>query len=182
MDEAFRESPWPLYGLPESVPCRRYLAGWGRSGEVTTALELGHLSPDGSLEKQLRIEVTPITERRQEPEDYKRGLWRRAHLTGHAGEDLDALRRRMEKVEQDYETEAHITWETVTITIDGEPRVCEQARLGDHWIALLEDGSTSVVISGQDWPDHAPELVTVQDVEPYVQGSLRVWQEGFKRP
>jgi hypothetical protein len=183
MIAAFRSSPWPLYGLPPNVPCRRFIAGWGRSGKTTSRVELGHLPPDGSLDSQLRVEVGAIDDLDDGPEEYARGLWRRSHheawISSHPDGDLDSLRRHLDKAERDYETEAGITWEHVALIIDGGLVTFNQARLGDDWVALLQREPIFIAIHAYQWPDHAPELVTIEDLQPYIEGSERARREGF---
>ena len=178
MERAFRSSPWPLYGLPVHFPCRRFLAGWGRSGNTTTNLELGHLPPDGSIATQLRVEVTSTEDLAQDREHYARGLWLRAQLLSVEDKDLDSMRQRMNQIESDYEQHAQITWSDVTFAVDDVVRHGKQAALDDEWVTLVDEGSTSLVISGQRWADHTPDLVTIRDVEPYVRGRRQIADEG----
>lgn len=181
-DDVIRTTTWDLLGLPPTTACRRFLGGWGRSGDATTPLELAHLPPDGSLEKQLRVEIKEMDEPLEAlTAGLARGVWTRAHHPSHHPGDFDSLRRHMEKVRRDYETESEIRWEPVTLMVDREPVACQQARYGDYWVAMFERDGLLVTIIGQDWPDHAPELVTITDVEPYIEGSQRLWREGFNR-
>jgi hypothetical protein len=180
MEQAFRDSPWPLYGIPPEVSCGRFLASWGHSEEGTNSLELGHFPSDGSREKQLRIEVRPLDPPWQDTkEDLARGLWRRAHLPVPPVEDLDSLRRLSQEADRTYPVGSDIDWEPTTVVIDRERVTCHKAQLGPYWHAVLRRDDYLVVISGHDWPSDGLELVTITDLEPYLQGSRSVWREGL---
>ena len=183
MEQAFQTARLPLYGLAPSTPCRRFLASWGRSGEITHSLALGHLPSDGSLERQLRVEVKRADESLPVLKaELARGLWQRANLPLVPRNDLHALREVMDQAERDFETKSQLRWEPVALTIDGESVTAEKAQVETHWVAILKHDHTLLVITGETWPDDGLELVTIKDVDPYIAGSRLHRGKGHEAP
>jgi len=174
MAERFRSAPFPLYGLPASFPGLRYLGGSGSRGArgerpVVISLSLAHGDPLAEQGPQLVVEVqaepegvgpAPGPELRSalaEALSWAGGAGRRA---GPAGDPA---------------------WTEAAILVDGRPVSFELLAGGRHWVAWAELEGRVLVLRARDLAAGEVELVRVDDVEPYVEGTRRLEGETTAR-
>lgn len=167
MYKAFRATPWTLYGLPESVPCRRLVSGIGYRGSHVAALELAHFSLEDSGDKQLRIEVVPAGDIRHDSDEL---MWTLREETISAPSNSETAGRQSPAAEEAGE---RARWVDSTILIEGRARSARKLRIQGKWVAVFEDGETSVRLTSLGWWEEELELEVVRDIEPYILEDIR---------
>jgi hypothetical protein len=157
--KAFRQAPFPLYGLPTSWVGLRLVGGWGwSSGIGATSLSLMHRSRPGSDASQIVVAVC------------RRG---------------DALNFHKAEIEEwvglrdDFEGEPirESEWKAVQIPVAGQDFDFEMIRGEDaRWGALSSQGDLVIQIEANHFPIEDLSLIEITDVEPYLRG-----QDDFMR-
>lgn len=157
--KAFRQPPFPLYGLPTSWVGLRLIAGSGwSSGIGTTSLSLMHRSQPGPDASQLVVEVC-----RQ-----------RGSLNFHKAEIEEWVGLR-DDIEGEPIRESE--WKAVQIPVVGQDLDFEMIRGEDErWGALSSRGDLVMKIEANHFPIENLSLVEITDVEPYLRG-----QDDFMR-
>ena len=174
MAERFRSAPFPLYGLPASFPGLRYLGGSGSRGArgerpVVISLSLAHGDPLAEQGPQLVVEV------QAEPEgvgpapgpELRSALAEALSWAGGAGRRAGPA--------------SDPAWTEAAIPVDGRPVSFELLAGGRHWVAWAELEGRVLVLRARDLAAGEVELVRVDDVEPYVEGTRRLEGETTAR-
>lgn len=107
-------------------------------------------------------------------EDLAVDLWMGSRLRGLPTETFF---ERLEELEGADGRDSPIHWQPWPLVIDAQPVVFQKAEVGEYWTAFAEARSLAIVVTGQSWPSDRLELVTIEDLEPYVEGSRRSWNE-----
>jgi hypothetical protein len=68
----------------------------------------------------------------------------------------------------------------IRVPVDGAAVPFESVSEGEAWLAFGSVAGVGVLIRGHNFEMRAVELVTVTDVEPYIQGT-RMWEEEMRR-
>lgn len=71
-------------------------------------------------------------------------------------------------------------WSDVEIVVDGSPRRFRLLERELAWIARGEIGDYEVRLEAREFPWTDLELMTVTDVEPYIEGSRRIREESAR--
>jgi hypothetical protein len=151
--KAFRQAPFPLYGLPTSWVGLRLVGGWGWSNGIgTTSLSLMHRSRPGPDASQLVVAVC-----RQ-----------RGSLNFHKAEIDEWVGLR-----EDFEGEPirESEWKAVQIPVAGQDFDFEMIGGEDaRWGALSSQGDLVIQIEANHFPIEDLSLIEITDVEPYLRG------------
>jgi hypothetical protein len=151
--KAFRQAPFPLYGLPESWRGLRLVGGRGwTQGIGTSSLSLVHRSHAGPDASEIVVHVS----RERGPVNY------------HKAEIEKWVRLR-----GDFEGEPirESEWMLVQILVAGRSFDFEMIRgEDDRWGALSSRGSLMVKVEANRFPIEGLSLVEITDVEPYLRG------------
>jgi hypothetical protein len=170
--ERFRAAPFPLYGLPASFTGLRSLGGSGSRGArgerpVVTSLSLAHGDPLAERGPQLVVEV------RAEPEGGGAGPAPGPELRSALAEGLSWAGGAGRQAGPAGDP----TWSEVAIPVEGRPVAFELLAMGRHWVAWAELEGRTVLLRARDLAAGEVELVRVDDVEPYVEGTRRLEDE-----
>ncbi len=165
--ELFRHAPFPLYGLPPSWTGPRWLGGDETSDRTIVALELAHGNPDDGW---LRVEMRSAP---HEPDrtGLAHELWREAHPP-----PLDLPPARFGAWAEEQERAASSwqpEWEPVEIRVDERPIAGARIHAGDRFVVAVPIGGGTIVIRGVRWDPDWLELVSITDLDPYVEGPAR---------
>jgi len=72
-------------------------------------------------------------------------------------------------------------WSKASIPVDGHRIDFDRLEEADDWVARAVVGDLVVTIEGHRFDVESVRLVTVDDVEPYIEGSRRFFQEERRR-
>lgn len=182
-DNLFHSAPFPLYGLPPSWRGYRFIGGHGESGNAVTQMSLGHadrlpLDPDKS---ELRVEVIPVPEYLSRRDELTFWL---AHETA-PRPSAEASSDEMARWHVDIEHEARVLseqpWREIEIPVDGTSTRFRLLEREHAWIARGRTGDYEVRLEARKYPWTKLALVTVTDVEPYIEGSRKIREESARR-
>jgi hypothetical protein len=177
-ERVFRECPFPFYGLDGSWTGIRMLGGHGSrgtKGTEVTSVELAHGGP-GEGGSWVRVETA--LESRDWPRDLHQTaveFWGRVerppadlppHLKG-------AWHHR--RFERNLHREAN--WSKVSIPVDADLVEFDQLQHQGNWVARARLDELVVRVNGNRFPVASVRLVTIADVEPYIEGSRRYEDE-----
>lgn len=170
-EQMWRSAPLRLYGLPPTWKGPRFLGGWGSHRKGITSLELLHGDALGEG-RQLRVEVLADPSDAH-PRALADTLWDEA-LRPREGprspEDIVAWHRARER---ELASRPDPEWQSVSIPIDGEGVAFQLLTEGSWWIAQGRVGELRLILRGHDFPSNQVTLVSVKNVEPYIEGSRR---------
>ncbi|MGH2652881.1 MAG: hypothetical protein ACRDHV_00835 [Actinomycetota bacterium] len=176
-EQVFRDPPFPLYGLPPSWQGPRFLGGMGRDAGVTQ-LELAHGGPDDPSGMELRASSSVARGEPDLPEEFllrelAESLWHEVHRPP---PDLPAERFHAwaESREREYRRRETPPFSQVVIPMDGEPTRFASLAEESTWVALGRTGHVTITLRGRNLDVGQVELVTVRDVEQYIEGSRRL--------
>jgi hypothetical protein len=186
-EEAFRTAPFTLYGLPLSWEGHRFLGGMGWRGRgkyvVLTELELAHGDPEDPAGVQLRVSMSVS---RGEPgppyelvlRELAEGLWweRNRPPTGLSPERVHEW---VQAREREFRHREFRPFTPVQIPVDGEPIRFDHLYEEPAWVAAGRMKDVTITLRARNLAVDAVELITVTDVEPYVECSRRLsdrWQ------
>lgn len=174
-EDAFRTTQLPLYGFPETWIGPRFLGGYQGDGQRVTGLTLAHGDPFDEQGPELRVETSV-------PADgllalSKRTLFEGLKMTERRSppdlspDEFSSWVRRMDRELRDMPDPV---WTSVAINVDAQPVDFELLREGGRWVAWAANGGVLVTISGRAIRPEDVELVTISDVEPYIDGGRRL--------
>jgi hypothetical protein len=180
-----RSPPFPLYGLPTSWTGGRFVGGYGGGDKarLVSNIELGHGDPTTASSPELRVQTAiPDNPEQLELDDLARSL---DHTATRPPPDLQPeafARWEAERCRGEAPT-AEPNWAHLSIAVDGRPVRFHYLSQGDSWVARARAGDIWVTLSARNFPIDGIELVTVEDVEPYIAG-WRAAREGHahRRP
>jgi hypothetical protein len=182
LEATYRSPPFPLYGLDPSWPGFRYLGGYGTSSRKgVQSLELGHGEARTENGPQVRVEVSvdePPFAGDHIVEMLRRELFHEAIRPPRELEGRE-MQRWMFDNEKAFESWRPET-RKVPIRIDGVPAEFAAVFEGRHWIAQGGAGRLIVKIRARELPIEEVVLVTVRDVEPYIEGHRRLMEDAFR--
>ncbi len=178
VEAAYRSPPFPLFGLPSSWRGLRFIGEWGfASRKGIQSLELNHGHPRHRDGPELRVE-TSVEGLEFLPDAELLAL---RHELFHSmppphGLDPHQMRRwhfAREETFQSWRPESR----TPFLPVDGVPVEFNAVLEGQHWIAEGRVGTVTVKIRARAFPIEDVELVTVRDIEPYIEGHRRLMEE-----
>lgn len=177
-EEAFRTAPFPLYGIPLSWEGLRFLGGMGWRGRGKDVVLLAHGDPEDPAGVQLQVSMSVSGEEPDPPHEL---------VLRELAEDLSWERNRRptskspEQVhewvqvrEQEFRHRAVPPFTPVQIPVDGEPIRFDHLSEGPAWVAAGRRDDVTITLRTRNLAVDAVELITVTDVEPYVEGSRRL--------
>lgn len=191
MEEAFRTSPFSLYGLPPSWEGIRFLGGLGRrgrpSGVVLTELELAHGDPEDRAGVQLRVTSSvpggePDLPHELLLRELAEGLWWEVGSPPD-GPFSGAFHEWAQAREREFRHREPPPFTPVRITVDGEPIRFDHHSEGAAWVAAGRITDVTITLRTRNLAVDDIELITVTDVEPYVEGSKLLnerWQNDHR--
>jgi hypothetical protein len=153
-ERAFREAPFPLYGLDGIWQGSRTLGHWG-GGSRPRATRLG-LEHGGDQEGRVAVVETSFRE-----EELPVEIMRRHIVMG--------LRHRFAPRTPD--ARPMPLWEEHTFLVDSRPESFRFVREDASWGATARIGETTVLVEAFGVEPDEVRLVRVADVGPYVEGS-----------
>ncbi|HEY3209300.1 MAG TPA: hypothetical protein VGL18_05840 [Actinomycetota bacterium] len=169
-----RSCPFPFYGLDASWSGSRMLGGHGSHGKEISSVELLHGHP-GEEEAWVRIESAPETRAGLRLEQTAWELWNSLERPpADLPPDLRGpwIHRRFE---QNRTRAAH--WNKVPLPVDRRSAEFDYLEEQPDWIACGVIGGLVVRIRGHRFPLDHVRLVTIADVEQYIEGSRRFQEE-----
>jgi hypothetical protein len=172
-ERRFRRASTPLYGLPAAFCGGRQLAGTGtggswRHGFVVRRLSLAH----GDLHRRLGgtwliVETASAHSAPFDDARRKRLAERLWNLRLGTCRDLDEMRR----VRAEIAARPDSTWSKTTLEVDATPVVFESLADGACWAAWAPHDGVVLSLLASRMPVESVALVTITDVEPYIDGS-----------
>jgi hypothetical protein len=159
--DVVRQLEFPVYGLDASWTGRRWVGGWGASGDVVDRIDLAHGDAYDAAAPLVRIETRAL---RVGEKDLQEGFAAKglAQHLWHEGVDHEALRPAFTSADPT------ATWAALTLPVDGEPTAFRLLGAGGSWVALGRVDRRLVAIQGRHVDPASLALVTVEDVEPYL--------------
>ena len=141
-------------------------------------LEVAHGNPEDRQGMELRVSSSvargaPELPRELLLRELAESLWHEAH---HPPPDLAAERFHAWAGAREREFRRRETppFSHVEIPVDGEPTRFAYLAEKSTWVALGRMGYVAITLRGRNLDVSHVELVTVSDVEPYVEGSRRL--------
>ncbi len=187
-EEALRAAPFPIYGLPPSWEGPRLLGGmaWGGIGRDVgpTELELAHGDPEDPTGLMLRVSSSlsrgepdlPLELVRRQLGEW---LWQEQKRPP-TGLPQEGLREWVRARDREFRRRVIPSFTPVRIPVDGEPVRFDHLPEGRAWVAVGGTDDLTITLRARNLAVEAVELVRVNDVEPYVEGSRRLrerWQK-----
>jgi hypothetical protein len=188
-EEAFRNAPFPLYGLPPFWAGPRSLGGmgWGGMGKDAglTELELRHGDPEDPEGTELRISSSVSRGERDLPWALVlRGLAEDLWVEGHPPpSDHEQLRQWINAREREHRRQETPSFAPVRIPVDDESVSFDHLADGSAWVAVTRRDALAITLRARNLSIEGVELVTVRDVEPYIEGSRQLherWRNGHE--
>jgi hypothetical protein len=177
MENVFRYPPWPLFGLPDSWQGRRFLGGHSESDKAVNSLQLAHGDPRNPDAPQLRVEVSG---REESLRFLAENLWHEAQRPPEgllpeefavwSAKQMIAIRTRPDP-----------DWGHRTILVDGIPVEFNFLGEGQSWVGRGRIGNIVLTLTARSFPAEDAALITIADVEPYIQGGRELADE-WRRP
>jgi hypothetical protein len=109
------------------------------------------------------------------------GLWHEAQRPL-ADLPLEQFHEWVEEREREYRRRATPPFTSVEIPVDGEALDFDHLVEGSHWVAIGTKGKVTITLQGRHLQLNQVELVTVGDVDPYVEGSRRLYERRRNGP
>jgi hypothetical protein len=183
-EQVFRNPPFPLYGLPPSWEGQRFLGGMGWGGMGRDAglnrLELAHGDPEDPKGTELRVSSSVARGEPELPEELllrqlAESLWHEVHRPP---PELPAERFHewADARGRGYRRRETPPFTPVRVPVDGEPVAFSYLAEGFACVALGRRGTITITLRGRHLDVAQVELVTIRDVEPYVEGSKSLHQ------
>ena len=168
-EELLRRAPFALYGLPASWGESRLIGGYGTSNGKLTSLELLHGDPSAAAGPYLGAESSVVVPGHRDLRSYQMELWREA-----SRRQLDVPPERLpgavNRLEEALRARA-ADWKKVSIPVDGAPLEFEWLEEGSAWVAVREGPDVTVKVRGGNFPLEWVRLVTIRDLQPYLDGA-----------
>lgn len=170
-------APGPVYGLADWTG-RRSLGGHGRSSSVgLTHVELIYGDPvDGPYlrintrwERPGRPDVEPDGVR----QELTRALWQH-QMQPPEGLNPEELHQWWVERRGDIDRRPSPKWTPTRVLIDGTDRVATTYTEGDDWAAVIDLDQVLVGIQSRGIPTNRVSLTQVQDLTPYMEGSMEL--------
>lgn len=169
-EQMWRSVPLRLYGLPPMWNGPRFLGGWGSHRKGITSLELLHGDALGEG-SQLRVEVLadPYD---LHPRSLAMALWHEAERPPPASPGAEIFAWRDAR-EREIASRPDPEWRPMSIPVDGRSVEFQLLSEGASWVAHAQVEELRLILRGRDFPVDEVDLVSVKDVEPYIEGSRR---------
>jgi hypothetical protein len=175
-EEMWRHLPFEPFGLPPTWQGERWARGTSWSGSVVSSVELAFGREGDDNGPLLRV-GTASNDRpaRRSLRTAAEELWWSAREMPHglSPEQMAGWHRRTER---DLAARAEPRWSPLVLPVDGRPVRFDVLAEGRWWVARREADDRSITIWGRSWPIDELELVTVADIEPYVEGWRRLME------
>lgn len=172
MEAAFREPPFPIYGLAATWTGRRFMGGHGGDGRHVTSLSLAHGDPFDESGVELRVESSireydSIEFRRRQAFE---GLVRdnRRPPTDATPDEFSAWAHRSEREIRELPDPA---WERFEIPVDGRPVSFDLLTEGRRWVAVARLEHSFVVLDARGLSPRDVSLVRIVDASAYIDGT-----------
>jgi hypothetical protein len=167
--QAVARCPFPVFGLDDSWSGRRWISGWGGSGDNVDHLELAHgdvYDPDAPV---VRIETRWTT---ADPEGdvntfepHVRRVVARAlveRLWHETGTYLDATSSTFQGEDPTGQ------WDVLRLDVDNEPRRFSALQVGTQWVALATVGRAVLGLQVRNIPPSEMKLVSIDHPTEYL--------------
>ena len=180
MEAAFREPPFPIYGLAATWTGRRFMGGQGSDGRHVTSLSLAHGDPFDESGVELRVECS-IREhdsiefcRRQAFEGLVRDNRRPP-----ADATPDEFSVWVHRSEREIRELPDPVWERSEIRVDGRPVSFDLLTGGRRWVAVARLEHSFVMLEARGISPRDVNLERVVDASAYIEGSRAMHAERF---
>lgn len=181
-ERVFRDPPFPFYGLPPSWEGPRFLGGmgWGGMGREAgvNRLELAHGDPEDPRGMELRVSSSVARGEPDLPQELllrqlAESLW---HEVQRPPPDLPAERFHAWAEARERERRRRETppFSHVEVPVDGEPTRFAYLAEQSSSVAQGRSGHVTITLRARNLDVGQVELVSVRDVEPYIEGSRRL--------
>jgi hypothetical protein len=166
---ALRGRTFPVYGLDHRWQGRRWVGGWGSSGDVVIRIDLAHGDAWDDASPLVRVEAVAAP-----TGDGSAG---RAGAALHVAMTAQQLAQHLFRESGEYSDEIRESfrsadptgsWQEMTLDLDGHPTSFRSLTAGSSWVALRQGSGGLVAIRARHIDPTEVHLVTVEDVEPYL--------------
>jgi hypothetical protein len=159
--EVLRRRQFAIYGLDARWRGSRWLGGWGTSNNEIDHIELAHGNPFDETAALARV----ATWRLSPPS----GLLTVANAAHALAEYLWEEGAPHELVRPTFTSEdPTASWSELVLSVDGHPTPFRSLAAGPFWVALAHIGTTLITAEARRIIPHDNGLVTINDVEPYL--------------
>ncbi len=172
METAFREPPFPLYGLAATWTGRRFMGGHGSDGRHVTSLSLAHGDPFDESGVEVRVECSI---REHDSMEFLRreafeGLARDARRppTDATPDEFYAWAHRSEREIRELPDPV---WGSTEIPVDGRPVSFDVLTEGPRWVAVARLEDSFVVLDARGLSLRDVNLVRIDDASTYIDGT-----------
>jgi hypothetical protein len=186
-EQVFRDRAFTIYGLDPSWEGPRCIGEVGSTWQVSAGdvieLELVHgdvSHPSGTL---VRVASSPSST--GEPRDRRRELAEQLWLEVEPPPARDSPERFIEwedAREGDRRSRPTPDFEPIELSVDGEPISFSFLREQNAWVALGYKEDITIAIAARDVGIEDVRLVTIRDVEPYIEGRRRLLEPPSETP
>jgi hypothetical protein len=186
-EQVFRDRPFAIYGLGPSWEGPRFIgevsSGWQVGARDVSELELVHgdvSNPSGTL---VRVASSPSSI--GEPRDRRRELAEQLWLEVEPPPPRESPERFIgweDVVERDHRSRPTPHFRTIELSVDEEPISFSFLLEQNAWVALGYKEDITISITARDIGIEDVRLVTIRDVEPYIEGRRRLLEPPSETP
>ena len=184
-EQAFRDRPFTIYGLDTSWGGQRFIGGSGWAGDVGNVSELELVHGDVSHPSTTSVRVASSPSSIGEQRDRRRELAEQLWLEVEPPPPRESLERFIEwedARERGHRSRPTPDFRTIELSVDDDPLTFSFLLEQNAWVALgsKEDVTISIIASNVGIED--VRLVTIRDVEPYIEGRRRLLEPPSQTP
>jgi hypothetical protein len=186
-EQVFRDRAFTIYGLDPSWEGPRFIgevgSGWHAGAGDVGELELVH--GDASHPSGMLVRVASSPSSIGEPRDRRRELAEQLWLEAQpppAHESLERFIDWEDAVERDRRSRPTPDFRTIELSVDEEPISFSFLFEQNAWVALGSKEDVTISITARDIGIEDVSLVTIRDVEPYIEGRRRLLEPPSETP
>ncbi len=163
--------PFPVYGLDGRWTGRRWLGGWGKSGDKIEYLVLAHGNVHDSAAPLVRVETRTTTPEPDEDRNAAESKGKRfmtrslvQHLWHETGVHLEAIPSTFKTTE-----DPASRWEKTSLQVDGESTEFSTLQVEAQWVALGKVGDALLGLQARNVEPAEIGLITIGNPMEYLE-------------
>ena len=184
-EQAFRDRPFTIYGLDPSWEGQRFIGSSGWEGVVGNVSELELVHGDVSHPSGTSVRVASSPSSIGESRDRQRELAEQLWLEVEPPPPRESLERFIEwedARERDHRSRPTPDFRTIELSVDDDPLTFSFLLEQNAWVALGSKEDVTISIIARNVGIEDVRLVTIRDVEPYIESRRRLLEPPSQTP